>query len=194
MDCGLPGSSVHGILQARILEGVPMPSSRIKPESPALQAVSLLLSHWGSPKIDISNLFLLLFSHSVVLDSLKPHGLQHATLPCPSLSPGVCSNSCPLSQWCHLTISFSVACFSSCPQSFLASRSFPMSQLFISGGQSIGASASASVLPMNIQDWFPLRMTSLISLLSKGISSLLQHHSSKTLILWRSAFFSNLKK
>ena len=91
-----------------------------------------------------------------VSDSLQPHGLQHARPPCSSLSPGVCSNSCPLSQWCYPTISFSVIPFSFCPQSFPASRSFPISQLFASGGQNIGASASASVLPMNIQGWFSL--------------------------------------
>ena len=84
-------------------------------------------------------------------------------LPCPSLSPGVCSNSYPLSQWCHLTISSSVTRFSSCPQSFPASGSFPMNWLFASSGQSIGVSASTSVLPMNIQDWFPLGLTGLIS-------------------------------
>ena len=101
-------------------------------------------------------------------DSLGPHGLQHFRLPCPSLSPEVCSNSCPLNWWCYLTISSSVALFS-CPQSFPASGSFPVSQLFASGGQTIGASASASVLPMNIQDWFPLGLTGLI-LKSKGLS------------------------
>ena len=94
---------------------------------------------------------LLLFSQSIMPISLWPHGLQHARLPCPSPSPGACSNSCPSSQWCHPTVSFSVIPFSSCPQSFPA-----MSQLFTSGGQSIGASASSSVLPMNIQGWFPL--------------------------------------
>ena len=89
------------------------------------------------------------FSHSVVSDSWQPHGLQHTSLPCPSPTPRACSNSCPSSQWCHPTISPSVIPFSSCLQSFLASGSFPMSQFFPSGGQSIGASASASVLPMN---------------------------------------------
>ena len=98
---------------------------------------------------------------------LWPHELQHARLPCPSLSPGVCSNSCPLSQWCHPTISSSVIPFSSCLQSLPASGSFLMSQLVTSGSQSIKASASASVLPMNIQGWFPLGLTGLISLLSK---------------------------
>ena len=112
----------------------------------------------------------LLFSHSAVFDSLWPHGLQHTRLPCPPLSPGVCSNSCPLSQWCHPTISSSVIPFSSCPQSFPASWSFPATQLFTSDGQSTGASTSASVLPMNIQDWFPLRLIGLISLLFKGLS------------------------
>ena len=97
-----------------------------------------------------------------------PHGLQHTRLPCPSLWP--CSNSCPLSRWCYLTISSSVAPFSSCPHSYLASGSFPMSWLFESSGQSIGA--SASVLPMNIQGSYPLRLTGLISLLSKGLSSI----------------------
>ena len=102
--------------------------------------------------------------------ALQPHGLQHAKLPCPSLSPRVCSNSCPLSWWCHPIISSSVTLFSSCPQSFPASGSFTMNQLFASGGQRIGASASASVLPMSIQDWFPSGWTGLISSLSKGIS------------------------
>ena len=107
----------------------------------------------------------------------------------PSPSPRACLNSCLLSQWCHPTISSSVAPFSSCPQSFSASESFPMSQFFESGGQSIGVSASASVLPMNIQSWFPLGWTGLISLLSKGHSSLLQDHSSRTSVLQCSAFF-----
>ena len=95
-----------------------------------------------------------------------PHGLQHVRLPCPSPTPGVCSNSCPSSQWCHPTISSSVIPFSSYLQSFPASGSFPLSQFFASGGQSIGVSASASVLPMNIQDWFPLGLTGLISFAS----------------------------
>ena len=110
------------------------------------------------------------FSHSVMSDSLRPHGLQHTRLPCPSLTPGACSNSCALSWWCHPTISSSVIPFSSCLQFFPASGSFQMSQLFASGGQSIGISASASVLPMNIQDWFPLGWTDWISLQSKGLS------------------------
>ena len=101
--------------------------------------------------------------------TLRPHGLQHTRLPCPSLH-GVCSNACPLSRWCHPPISSLFIPFSSCLQSFPASGSFPMSQLLTSGGQSIEASASASVLPVNIQDWFPLGLTSLISLLSKEVS------------------------
>ena len=110
------------------------------------------------------------FSHWVVSDSLRPHGLQHTRFPCPSPNPRVYSNSCPLSWWCHPTILPSVTPFSSCLQSFPASGSFPMSRFFTSGGQSIGVSASASVLPMNIQDWFLLGLTSLISLQSKGLS------------------------
>ena len=112
---------------------------------------------------------LLLFSRSVVSDSLRPHGLQHARLPCLSLSPRVCSNPCPLSWWCHPTISSSIAPFSSCSQSFPASGFFPRSRLF-SGGQSTGASASASVLPMNTQDWYPFGLTGLISLQPKWLS------------------------
>ena len=119
-----PGSSFHGILQARILEEVAMPS----------------------------------------------HGLQHSRLPCPSSSPRICSNSCPLSQWCHPTVSSSVVPFSSCLRSSPELGSFPMSQLFASSGQSIGASTSTSILPMNIQDWFPLGLTGWISFLSKGLS------------------------
>ena len=135
-------------------------------------------------------LVLKLFSCSVVSDSLRPHGLQHTGLPCPSPTPRVYSNSCPLSRWCHLTISFSVIFFSSCLQSFLASGPFPMSQFFSSGSQSIGTSASASVLPMNIQGWFPLGLTSSISLVWKGtLKSLLKHHSSKASVLQCSDFF-----
>ena len=112
---------------------------------------------------------MLLFSCSV-MSHLWPHGLQHATLPCPSPSPGACSNSCPLNQWYHPTISSSVVPFSSCLQYFPGSGSFLISQFFTSGGQKIGASASASVLPMNIQDWSPLGWTGWMSLLSKRLS------------------------
>ena len=117
----------------------------------------------------MDSLDMLLSSCSVVSDFLQLHKMQHTRLSCPSLSPGVCSKSCPLSQRCHPTISFSVTLFS-CPQSFPASGSFPMSWLFTSGSQSIGSSASASVLSRNIQCWFPLGLTSLISLLSRELS------------------------
>ena len=117
-------------------------------------------------------------------NSLRPHGLQHNRLPCLSQPLGVCSNSRPLSQWCHPTISCSVTPLSSCSQSFPASGSFIMSQLFSSSGQSTGASASASVLPMNIYGWIPLALTSLISLQSKGLSRVF---SSTT--IWKHQFF-----
>ena len=117
-----------------------------------------------------STFCLVKFSRSVMSDSLWPHRVQHAGPPCPSPTPRISSNSCPFSRWCHPTISASVVPFSSCLQSFPASGSFPMSQLFTSGGQSIGTSASASVLPMNIQDWPPLGWTGWISLQSKGLS------------------------
>ena len=110
------------------------------------------------------------FSHSVVSYSLWPHGLQHTRAPYPSPTPGVYSNLCPLSWWCHLNISSSAALFSFCLQSFAGSGSFLMSQLFTSGGQTIGASVSVSVLPVNIQYWFPLGLTGLIYLKSKGLS------------------------
>ena len=110
------------------------------------------------------------FSLSVTSDSLQPHGLPHTRLPCPSPTPRAYSNSCLSSRWCHPTISSSVVPFSSCPQSLPALGSFPMSHFFTSDGQRIRVSASASVLPMNIQDWFPLGLPGLISLKSKGLS------------------------
>ena len=110
------------------------------------------------------------FSHSVMSDSLRPHELQHVRPPCPSPAPRVYPNSCPLSRWCHPTISSSVVPFSSCLQSFPATGSFQMSQLLASGGQRIGVSPSKSILPMNIQDWSPLGWTDWISLQSKGLS------------------------
>ena len=125
-------------------------------------------------------------SPSVVSDSLWPHRLQHASLPCPSLSPRVASNSYPLSQGCHPTISSSVISFSFCPQPLPASGSFPMSQVFTSDGQSIGASASVSVLPVNIQGWFPFGLTGLISLQSRGLSSVF---CSTT--VWKHQFFNS---
>ena len=119
------------------------------------------------------------FSQSVMCDSLWPYGLQHTRPPCPSPSPGDCSNPCPLSRWCHPTISSSVVPFSSCLQSFSASTSFSVSQFFPSGGQSTGVSASASVFPVNIQDWFPLGWTGWISLKSKGLSRVFSNTSVK---------------
>ena len=129
------------------------------------------------------------FSHLVMSNSLWPYRLQNARLPCPSPTPRAFSDSCPSSWWCHPTISSSVTSFSSCFQSFPGSGSFPMDWLFTSGGQSIGASASASVLPGKIQGWFPLGLTDLISLLSKGLSSLIQHHNSNASVLLCSALF-----
>ena len=117
------------------------------------------------------------FSCSVISDSLRPHEPQHTRHPCPSPTPGVHTNPCPLSWRCHPAISSSVVPFSSRPQFFPASGSFQMSQFFTSGGQSIGVSASASVLPMNIQDWFPLGRTGWISLLYKGLLGINQHNS-----------------
>ena len=121
---------------------------------------------------------------------LWPHESQHARPPCPSPTPGVHSDSRPSSQWCHLAISSSVVSFSSYPQSLPASESFPMSQLFTWSGQSTVASALASFLPKKSQGWAPSEWTGWISLQSKGLWSLLQHHSSKASILWRSAFFT----
>ena len=120
------------------------------------------------------------FSCTVVSDSLQPHGTQHTRPPCPSPTPRIYPNSCPLSRWHHPTILSSDIPFSSCPQSFPASGSFQMSQLFISGGQSIGVSASASVLPMNTQDWSPLWQTSWISLRSKGLSRVFSNTTAQT--------------
>ena len=138
-------------------------------ETPALLYNRLpglfILAHESIADISVSQ-----FSRSVVSDSLQHHELQHARPPCPSPTPGVHSDSCPSSPWCHPAISFSVVSFSSRPQSLPASESFPMSQLFASGGQSIGVSALAPILPMNTQDWSPLEWTDWISLQSKGLS------------------------
>ena len=128
-------------------------------------------------------------------NSLRCHGLQHPRLPCPSPTPRACSNSYPLSRWCHPTISSSVIPFSSCSQSFPESGSSPMSQFFASGDQSIRTSASASVLPMNVQGWFPLGLTGLISLQSKGLSRVLSNTTVQThqifdtqLSLWSNSY------
>ena len=128
------------------------------------------------------------FSCSVVSDSLRPHESQHTRPSCPSPTPGVQPNSCASSRWCHPAISSSVVPFSSCPQSLPASGSFPMSQLFASGGQSIRVSASASVLPMNTQDWSPLGWTGWISLQSKGLSRVF----SSTIVLKHQFFGTQL--
>ena len=154
----------------------------------SLTALFTIAKTWNQPKCPSTDewikkmwyILLLLFSHSVMSYSLRPHGLQHAKLPCPPPSLKVFSNSCPLSQWCHPKISSSVfgiisIPFSSCLQSFPALGSFPMSLLFTSGNQSIGVSASASVLPMNIQDWFLLGLIGWISLLSKGLSRVMSN-------------------
>ena len=130
------------------------------------------------------------FRHSFMSHSLQPHGLKHARLPCPSPIPRACSNSHPSSRWCCLTISSSIIPFFSCLQSFPASGSFPMSRFLTSGGQSIGVSASASVLPMSIQDWFPLGLPGLISLQSKGLSRIFPNITvQKHQFFWCSAFF-----
>ena len=140
-------------------------------EPGGLQTVGTLrVEHDLATKPPTTTTHILLFSHWIVSDSLRPHELQHARLPCSSLCPGVWSNSCPLSRWCHLTISSSVVPFSSSPQSFPASGSFQISQFFASGGQSIGVSASTLVLPMKTQDWSPVGWTGWMSLKSKGLS------------------------
>ena len=128
-----------------------------------------------------------LFSGWVMSDSVI-HRLQHVRLPWPSLFPGACSNSCPLNRWCHPTISSSVIPFSSCLQSFPASRSFPMSQFLASDGQSVGVSASASVFPMTLQGWFPLELVGTNSLLA-SLLIFFHHHSLEVSVFWHSAFF-----
>ena len=135
-------------------------------------------------KTRLDKIVVVVFSLQVMSSPLQPHELQHSRLLCSSLSPTICSNSCPLSRWCYLTILSSVAPFSFSVQSFPASGSFPMRRLFASGGQSFGASASASVLPMHIQGWFLLGLTGLISLQSKGLSRVF---SSTT--IWKHPFF-----
>ena len=130
-------------------------------------------------------LLLLLFSGSVVSNSLRPHGLQHARLPCPSPPPEICTSSCPLHQWCHPAISSSEALFFFCPQPFPVLGTFPMSQLFASDDWNTGVSNSVPVLPTSIQGWFPLRLTGLISLLSKGLSEVFSNTT-----FWRHQFFN----
>ena len=182
MDCCLPGSSVHRIFQARISEWVVISFSRGSFRPRDRTHVSCSAGRFfttGPPEKPILTTFSSVqFSCSVLSDSLWPHEPQHARPPCPSPTPEVHPNPCPSSQWCHTTISSSVVPFSSCPQSFPESGSFPMSQLFASGGQCIGVSASTSVLPVNTQDWSPLGWTGWISLQSKGLSIVFsQHHT-----------------
>ena len=177
MDHSVPSSSDHKILQARILEFLPLPSPGISPIQGS-NTYLLCLQHWPTVSLPLAPPGKLLWSqfssgqfcHSVMSDSLWPHGLQHARLPCPPPTPGTYSSSCPLSRWCHPTNSSSVNLFSSCLQSFPVSGSFQMTQLFESGSQSIGVLALAYILPKSIQDWFPLGWTAWISLQAKGLS------------------------
>ena len=203
MDCSSPGSSVHGISQARRVEWVAFPTPGSLPDpgiestfvaAPILPDRFFTTEPPGKPMEPISPLLYfdatldsqnsklnqvilrvngfssVQFSPSVESDSLWPHGLQHTRLPCPSWTPGVYSSSCSLSQWCHPTISSSDVPFSSRLQSFPASASFQMTQLFTLGSQSIGVSVSTSVLPKNVRNWFPLGWIGWISLKSKGLS------------------------
>ena len=163
MDCSPTGFSVDGISQARwIAISFCRGSSQPRDWTCVSCIGRWILYHWGTRKHKKHQFSSVQFSHSVVSDSLRPHELQHARPPCPSPTLGVYSNSCPSSRWCHPAISSPVIPFSSCPQSLPASGSFPMSQLFIWGGQSIGvsASASASVLPMKHRWWYNAHSTS----------------------------------
>ena len=155
MHCSMPGFPVLHCLPTLAQTHVHWINDAIQPAHP--------LSPSSPPSLKYSHS--VQFSHLVVFKSLRPHGLQHARPPCPSSTPGACSNSCPLHPWCHPAISSSVVPFSSCLQSFPESGSFQMSQFFTSGGQSTGVSTSASVLPMNIQDWFPLGLAGWIILI-----------------------------
>ena len=157
MDCSPPGSSLHGIFQARVLEWVTIAFSKA-----ILRAICQKPRDWKCGTAYMDCFFPLLLSCWVMADSVTSHELQHTRLLCPPLSSRVCSNSCPLSRRSYLSTSSAAAFFSFCLQSFPATGSFPMSWLFTSGGQTIGASASATVLPVNIQGWFPLGLTDLI--------------------------------
>ena len=205
MDCSMPGflvlhylpefAQIHGHWVGDVIQ----PPHPLLPSSdPALNLFQNQgLFQWVSSSNQVAKgldlqlqyqfLLLLLFSHPVMSDSLQPHGLQCTRPPCPSPSPEVCPSSCPLHWWCHLAIWSSDALFS-CPQSFPTSGTFPISRLFTSDDQNTGASASA-VLPTSIQGWFPLRLTGLISLLSKGLSGVFSS-SLKASILPFSTFFT----
>ena len=177
-----PSPAIHGLSPLVIAAGANHCVSLVTPQRLASSLWQLsatpvppkscffLCPHYWGPSLAAEPICSVQFSCSVVSNSLWHHALQHARLPCPSPTPEACSNSYPTSQWCHPTISFSVVPFSSCLQSFPTSGSFPTSQFFASGGQNIEVSASASVLPMNIQDWFPLGWTGWISFLSNGLS------------------------
>ena len=171
MDYSPPGSPAHGFSRQEYWSGLPFPPPDDLPDLHwiCFSCISCT-GRWFFTTWVAQELLSVQFRHSVVSDSLRPHESQHTKPPCPSPTPRINSNSCPLSQWCHPTISSSVVCLSSHLQSFPASGSFPMSQPLASGGQSIGVSASASVLPVNIQDCFPLGWTDWISLQSKGLS------------------------
>ena len=164
--CNPMDYKVHGILQVRTMEWVAFPFSRGSSQPRDWTQVSCtagrFFTSWAPSSVQ--------FSRSVMSGSLRPHESQHTRSPCPSPTPGVHSDSRPSSRWCYQAISSSVVPFSSCPQSLPASESFPISQLFAWGGQSIGVSALESVLPKNTQDWSPLERTGWISLQSKGLS------------------------
>ena len=170
MNCGLSGSSVHGILQVRTLEWVAIPFSRISSQLRGWTLVSQIAGRFFTIWATREELSSVQFSRSVMSDSLWPYESQHARPPCPSPTPRVHPDSRPSSQWCHPAISSSVVPFSSCPQSLPASESFQMSQLFAWVGQSPGVSALASFLPKKSQGWPPSEWTGWISLQSKGLS------------------------
>ena len=184
----LPCFSVHEILQAIILEWLAFLFSRGSSWPRVSYFTGRFFTIWGTREaLDKSSYVLntsvsVQFSRSVMFDSLWPHESQHARPPCPSPTPGVYPNSRPLSRWCHPAISSSVVPFSSCPQSLPASGSFAMSQLFAWGGQSFGVSASASVLPVNTQNWSPLGWTGWISLQSKGLSRVFSNTTVQNII------------
>ena len=177
MSCSPQAPQIVGFFRPEYWSGLlfcspgGLPDPGMETTSPALAGGFSTTEPSGKPSLCcILESYWVQFSHSVVSDSLQPHGVQHARLHCPSPTPKACSNSCPCSWGCHPTISSSVVPFSSCLQSFPASGFFPMSLFFTLDGQSTGASASASVHPMNIQDWFPSGLTGWISLQSKGLS------------------------